>query len=238
MTTREDPGRLNHRGASLKSKGSIPQTPEALTPPCVAGVLVGGRSKRMKRHKALLRLPNGCTLVEHVVEVASEVTRDVVILGETIQLPASLAGLRILPDAKPNAGPLAGLCSLLAYAHDRWSLLVACDMPCIEPPVLRRLLGEVTPQVDAVAFAREDQTGVYHACCALYHPRIQDGAMRELAEGEGRLQAVLSRAKVAALSPNAAERRQLANVNTPEDFARLLEQSVVKGKTAVRKRRS
>ncbi len=49
--------------------------------PCVAGVLVGGKSQRMKQPKALLEMPNGLTFVEHVVRVVSPVSQSVVILG-------------------------------------------------------------------------------------------------------------------------------------------------------------
>ena len=187
----------------------------------VAGVLAGGHSRRMGQPKALLRLPNGRILIEHAVEVASQTTGDVVILGQAISLPPSLARLAVLADEKPDGGPLAGLCSLLRYAKDRWALLLACDLPYVGVGLIERVLGAQRPDVDAIAFVKDASRPVYHACCAAYHPRVLADAVDELVNGKGSLQGLLGRVNVAALQPTADEVRQLENVNTPEDIARL-----------------
>ena len=75
--------------------------------------------------------------------------------------------------------------------------------------------------MDAVAFWQDDRREVYHACCALYHPRILPTALEELTAGKGSLQSVLRRVRVVALLPDPREACQLANVNTPEDLARM-----------------
>ncbi len=92
----------------------------------IAGILVGGDSRRMRQPKALLMSPQGRTMVEHVVDAARGVADEIVLLGDSPSLPCSLEDLTILPDAKPKAGPLAGLCSLLQHARDHWSVLLAC----------------------------------------------------------------------------------------------------------------
>lgn len=101
----------------------------------------------MGQPKALLTLANGKSLIEHVSAVAATITDQVVILGQATPLPAPLESLPVLHDRKPNGGPLAGLCSLLEHAADKWSLLLACDMPHLAAPVLQRLLREASPQV-------------------------------------------------------------------------------------------
>ena len=103
----------------------------------------------MGRPKALIELPTGGTMIEHAVWVARQVTDEVVVLGREIRLPASLAKLTILDDAKPDGGPLAGLCSLLKRANRGWGLLLACDMPYIKSAVIRRLLAQADPDTDA-----------------------------------------------------------------------------------------
>jgi len=187
---------------------------------CVAGVLVGGHSRRMGRPKALLRLADGRTFLEHVASVAGEVAGEVVLLGAAAQIPPGLTGLPTLPDQTPDAGPLAGLRSLLEYAGERWTLLLACDLPRLHADVLRRLLAAAPADADAAAFVCDAQRGIYHACCALYHPRLKPLALQELSAGRGSLQEVLRRARVIALDPDADEARQLENMNTPEDLAR------------------
>ncbi|UCG16126.1 MAG: molybdenum cofactor guanylyltransferase [Phycisphaerales bacterium] len=189
---------------------------------CVAGVLAGGRSRRMGRPKALLTLPDGRTLVEHVVGVASAVAHDVVILGTPALLPPPLARLPVLVDAKQDGGPLAGLCSLLQYAQNRWALLLACDMPHLAPGVLHRILARAGEDVDAVAFRQDDVRKACHACCALYHPRILPRALDELARGQASLQNLLARVRLEAVQPDPRDVHLLTNLNTPEDHARAL----------------
>ncbi len=191
---------------------------------CVAGILVGGRSTRMGRPKTALPLADGRTLVEHVAEVASRTGRwieEVVILGQGPPLPESLAVLPILADVKPGAGPLAGLCALLRHAGQRWCLLLACDMPLLEPSLLERLAAAVTPDCDAVAYRRADRPGSWHACCALYHPRLLPASLVELKQGKGSLQKLLASTRLIAIDPDPGDQRMLVNLNTPEDYERL-----------------
>ena len=184
---------------------------------CVAGVLVGGRSRRMGRPKALLPHVRGGTLVEHVVHVARSAATRVFLLGQAEGLPAALDEVDRLPDAHENAGPLGGLCSLLLVAEKQWAFLVACDMPNLDATLPTRLLAHAAEAVDAVAFARIDRPGTYHACCALYHPRLLPVVLDGLDGGHRSLQRLLGRVRVAKLVPNERDLAALANVNTPSD---------------------
>ena len=199
------------------------------TVPIVAGILVGGKSRRMGRPKALIKLATGQTLIEQSVGVARQIAEEVVILGRASELPEPLTTLAVLDDQKPNGGPLAGLCSLLKYADRRWGLLLACDMPHLTETLIRRLCDHLDPEVDAVVFHRLERPGSYHACCGLYHPRIAVGTAREpasparqvLFEGDASLNTLLKKIRVQALTPTSEETRQLWNVNSPEDLAEL-----------------
>ena len=52
------------------------------------------------------------------------------------------SGLPIVRDAAPDAGPLAGIVAGLEWAAPRPLLVLAVDMPRVEPGFLRRLLRE------------------------------------------------------------------------------------------------
>lgn len=178
----------------------------------------------MGRPKATLPHSDGRTLVEHVVSVArrqSPWIDEVVILGQCPGLPLAFAGLRVLEDARPNGGPLAGLCSLLEYAGQQWGLLLACDLPLLKAPLLERLHDAIGPEHDAVAFRRLHRRAAYHACCALYHPRLLPAALHKLGQGKRSLQGLLVDARVAVVAPTPAETEMLTNLNTPADYARL-----------------
>lgn len=179
----------------------------------------------MGRPKATLPLPDGRALVEHVAGVALHTGRwieEVVILGHCEASPAGIAGLAVLPDAEPGAGPLAGLCSLLEYSGERWTLLLACDMPLLEPMLVERLGEAVRPECDAVAFRRLDRPNAWHACCAMYHPRLLPVAIREFRQGNRSLQSLLATVRVVGLKPAPEEQRALMNLNTPQEYDRLL----------------
>lgn len=185
----------------------------------------------MGRSKALIELPTGGTMIERAVQVARQITDEVVVLGREIRLPASLEELTVVDDEKPDGGPLAGLCSLLKCADPGWGLLLACDMPYIESAVIRRLMAQADPDTDAVVFERTDRRGSYHACCALYHSRIARApvenraqlapAFEVLFDGDASLNSLLKRIRVKAIKPTPEESRQLHNVNTPEDLAKM-----------------
>ena len=175
----------------------------------------------MGRPKALLPHAEGGTMVEHTVRVARQVAVEVRLLGEFDPLPPALSSLSRLPDAGDDLGPLAGLCSLLGVAGSRWALLLACDMPNVSGSLLTRLLSRATDAVDAVAFTREDRSDAYHACCALYHPRLLPSALDELEGGGRSLRALLDRSRVAAIRPKGEDGLMLANVNSPGDYERV-----------------
>jgi len=197
----------------------------------VAGILAGGKSTRMGRSKALIELPTGGSMIEHAVQVAREVIDEVVVLGREIRMPKSLEELTVLDDEKPDGGPLAGLCSLLKCADQGWGLLLACDMPYIESAVIRRLLAQADPDTDAVVFDRSERSGSYHTCCGLYHSRIARApvgnraqlapALEVLFNGDASLNSLLKRIRVKVLKPTPEESRQLCNINTPEDLAKM-----------------
>lgn len=188
----------------------------------MAGVLVGGRSLRMGSPKACLPHPQGGSFADHALRVASALSEEVVVLGEpptALVLPREQVVLR---DAPGRGGPLAGLLALLACAGDRWSLLLACDMPFLTPETLRLLLTSARPSmagdpVDAIAFNRREATGA-HACAALYAPSILPIAKAEYADGRGSLNEVLSRACTLRIDCDSSHYHSLHNVNTPDDI--------------------
>ncbi len=111
--------------------------------PVSAGILVGGKSRRMGRDKALLPHKGG-VLLEYLVRVAGEVASSVVLLGRGAAPPA-LGDLPRVPDAPGVAGPLAGILAAFRWAPDQRWLIIPCDMPRMCADALRLLLDEARP---------------------------------------------------------------------------------------------
>src|SRR5690349_2921324 len=97
----------------------------------VAGfVLAGGARSRMGRNKALLTLGRR-TLLEIASAAVHDTVGNVTIIGPP-HLYRSF-GYPVIPDLRDQAGPLAAIETALHHAAADWSLIVACDMPLINP---------------------------------------------------------------------------------------------------------
>lgn len=181
----------------------------------VAGfVLAGGASRRMGRDKALLEhqgQPWICLLADRVREAAGNVT----IIGP----PERYAGLGypVEGDRTPGLGPLGGLATALGLGCAPWSLLVACDLLHLPVDLLVRLVRATdTADFDCVAAASSERGA--EPLCAAYHARVAPLVDRLIESKQLKMRDFLAQIRVAAVP--AAEPRELANLNTPEDLAK------------------
>ena len=221
-------------------------------------ILAGGRSTRMGRDKATLRV-GGERLLERQVRVLREagVSEVALSLGPAAGVrsagedampaggptdPAAGAaipsGLPIVRDAAPDAGPLAGIVAGLEWAAPRPLLVLAVDMPRVEPGFLRRLLreagdpdardrttkSETTPGV-APRVRSRDGVERWEPLCAVYPPDALPEARRRLALYDPRersptalLDALHAAGLIRACPVTTAEAASLQSWNTPSDL--------------------
>lgn len=102
-------------------------------------VLAGGASRRMRRNKAFLEL-DGRPLIGLVIERMASVCAEVLIVAGDVRPYAGL-GVPVMEDRFRGVGVLGGLhAGLEAAAHDL-ILAVGCDMPFLNPDLLRAFAG-------------------------------------------------------------------------------------------------
>ncbi|MCI4590329.1 molybdenum cofactor guanylyltransferase [Sphingobium sp. BYY-5] len=104
--------------------------------PILGAVLAGGRSSRFGSDKALARMADGRTLLDHAVAGLSPHVAEVVICGRE-------GGLADRPG--PDLGPLGGLNAALHHAlrHDFVGVLTTgCDMPFYPADLPAALIGD------------------------------------------------------------------------------------------------
>src|ERR1700719_1679834 len=108
-------------------------------------ILAGGRSQRMGTNKALLPLPGQAseTFLSHLVSTLAPLCAEVLVVARD---PAQFADVilpdtRIVFDEKPGGGPLMGLYSGLNAMQSTTALVVAVDMPFVQPALLAFLLA-------------------------------------------------------------------------------------------------
>lgn len=183
-------------------------------------VLAGGASRRMGREKATMVGPDGRTLLACAVDaVRAAGAEDVVVAaGDNLTALAGAVpdGVTLVQDARPGLGPIGGLEAGLRHAGHPWSIAVACDMPTIDPAILRDLVGRADEAWDAVVPVADGWLQPLHAA---YHRRALPALQAALAENRLGLTRALDALNVLRVeAPSGATYR---NVNTPADLEAL-----------------
>ncbi|TMC04528.1 MAG: molybdenum cofactor guanylyltransferase [Chloroflexi bacterium] len=187
--------------------------------PATLVVLAGGDSRRMGRPKALLPVA-GTTLIEWLTARLSPGFAHLVVAArDPERVPASLRR-HVAPDLHAGAGPLAGVEAGLAASPHDVVVAVACDMPAVTPDLLRRL-HDAAAGADA---AVPRIAGRPEPACAAYRRPAARPIARALAAGRLRATDVLVDLGVRWL--DGEDPALFANLNTPADYARFLDEYV------------
>ncbi len=202
-----------------------------MTIPFSLVVNAGGQSQRMGQPKALLPLPpDGQPLLRSIVarlQPLQPLVTVVVANDPTLRQRVGLAdSVRWVADRFEMVGPLGGMATGLAEVTG-WALMVACDMPRLNPNLCAQLLSFTVEdgrnghgQWDAVIPVVNGYVEPLHA---LYHRRCLPAMRSSLAAGQRRATAFLSDLRVcyveeAWLRQHDPELRSFTNVNTPEEW--------------------
>jgi molybdopterin-guanine dinucleotide biosynthesis protein A len=196
-----------------------------ITKSASAIILAGGRSARMGRPKAMLRL-GGVTLIERTVEELARSIDDIVVVAapesEGIELPA-LGAVTIVHDENAYRGPVGALARGLHAARHEVAFACSCDLPMLRCEAASWLLSLIGGY-DAVLPQIGERLQPLHA---VYRRRCAEALDAMLARGEHRLSAV-AKAVGARILAEAEYRRadpdalSCFNINTPEDYERAL----------------
>jgi len=191
-----------------------------------AVVLAGGTSERMGRDKSLLPIRGQsmtaargvCTvpLIEHVCAQVRPYFGQILVAADDTERFAFL-GVDLVQDQAPGLGPLMGIASALEVSAYDLNFVVACDIPAIDMPFVRRMLWEAVG-VDAVV--PKTERGHFEPLFAVYRRSALPAFHRSLAAGRRKVIAALEHCYVKHVAlPESVE---LGNVNTLEDYECLL----------------
>lgn len=146
-------------------------------------ILAGGTSRRFGRDKASEPL-NGRPLLRWVERSLDQVAQEIIVVKAAGQrLPALEAHkpLAVIEDLIAGKGPLGGIYSGLQAASHELSIAVACDMPLLCVPLLRRLCV-LADGYDVVIPRRQGRPQPLHAvyrrsCAQAMHQEMQAGRL-------------------------------------------------------------
>jgi molybdopterin-guanine dinucleotide biosynthesis protein A len=186
---------------------------------CSGVVLAGGQSRRFGEDKAHAMLA-GKPLVSHVVETLQALFDDVLIVTNE---PVSYErfDVTVVSDIIKGAGSLGGLLTALVHAKAERCFVVACDMPFLNPALIRNMLGRCKGFDVVVPSVRGDLQPLH----AIYSRRCIGHIQERIAAGELRIFDFYPEVLTLQLEDRVCremdpESRSFANINTREELAR------------------
>jgi len=184
-------------------------------------VLIGGKSSRMKTDKALLEF-HGQSQALYLSRLLNGFCERVFLSKRSDQeLTGELNSLPYINDSEEfsGIGPLGGILSALSQSpHCPW-IVLACDLPLVDPQTIKTLIQKRNPQKVATAF-KSSFDGLPEPLCAIYEPQALQPMLAFLKSGVQCPRKILIGSSAELLDQS--HPAKLANINTPEDFQNAL----------------
>ncbi|MCB1790845.1 MAG: molybdenum cofactor guanylyltransferase [Gammaproteobacteria bacterium] len=186
-------------------------------------ILAGGKSRRMGgRDKGLLPFDGGI-LIGRVIEQVRPQVGAILISANRHQNEYAQFGCPVLTDPLDDfQGPLAGFLAGLQHQRTDWLLTLPCDGPVVVPDLAARLAAGCSEGIEiAVAHDGSRLQPVY----TLMHRDVLPGLQQAIAEGERKIDRWFPRQRWVSVDFSDAP-EQFANINTPDDYARIGEHAL------------
>lgn len=126
-------------------------------------ILAGGKSRRMKKNKALLPTPEG-TLIERIINQLKG-RFDEVIISINKEKDFKFLPYKLVKDEKPDLGPMMGIKSALSSSSHQKNFVIACDIPDVNISFLETMISEAAQNDIVIARSpnhrKEPLFGIY-----------------------------------------------------------------------------
>jgi molybdopterin-guanine dinucleotide biosynthesis protein A len=107
-------------------------------------ILVGGEAKRAGGQEKYFFSYDGKTFIEHILGALREVVDEIVLAAKDpaqCERFSHLDGVKCVSDIRKGIGPMGGLHAGVLEVRGDLVVVVACDMPCINPQVIEHLFS-------------------------------------------------------------------------------------------------
>lgn len=186
-------------------------------------IQAGGRSRRMGTDKSFAEL-QGRPLIAHVIERVAGLGQAATFIVTNTPEPYRVLGLPLIADVLPGAGSLGGIYSALVRSLTPYTLVVGCDMPLLNPDLLRFLVARVAEDGGPHDAIVPRFGGVPQGLHALYADSCRAAMRLCLAKRELQIKAFFGAVHTRFVDEPEYEQidpegRSFRNVNTPEELA-------------------
>ncbi len=125
--------RLGSPQSPISNLQSLPMIPITIA------IQAGGQSSRMGEDKSFVPY-NGRPMIETVLAHVADLGAETFIVTNNPE-PYAYLGVETVGDIYPDHGPLGGIFTAVSHATHPHTLVVACDMPWLERPLLQYLIS-------------------------------------------------------------------------------------------------
>jgi len=186
---------------------------------CCAIVLAGGLNTRMQgRNKAFLEI-NGRTILDRLLASLQSAFSEILLVTRQ---PDQYDGypLRLVADIYKGRSSLTGIHAGLVHAKAAFGFTVPCDIPFLQPGLIRLMLDELEPKLDVVVPFYD---GHYQPLCAIYSKRCIPLIEKQLASSDYKISHLFERIRIKTvpiqkLKKVDPELLSFLNVNTPASY--------------------
>jgi molybdopterin-guanine dinucleotide biosynthesis protein A len=185
-------------------------------------VLAGGQSRRMGVDKASLMV-GGKQMIAHVIDRVRQVLPNVVVVTKDVcRLNLDMSDVKVVTDVSDKEGALVGIYSALRAVHTPYAFVIACDMPYIQPDLVRWMIGACHGYdafVPRVGTEIEPLFALYSRnCLDSIEKRLDAGDLRVRGFFEDVNTVYAAESELRAVDPDLAS---FININTAEDLEKV-----------------
>lgn len=190
--------------------------------PFTIAINAGGKSSRMGADKAFVDLL-GQPMIEHILVRVAHLGQSETILITNKPAEYAHLNLPLYSDVLPDKGSLGGIYTALHHSTSDYTLVIACDMPFINPDLLRYMTGliaapdgpydVIVPRVEGYP---EGLHAIYRKTCLPFiRERLDADRLKIIGFYESVRVRYLDEPEYLPLDP---QKHSFLNINTPEEL--------------------
>lgn len=185
-----------------------------------AVILCGGKSSRIGRNKAFLKIDNK-TFIEVLIGKLQKLFKGIIVSTKTTDQyrHLKLPKVKIVNDRSKVLGSLVGIYSALKKSTTKYIFVIAVDMPTVETGLIKRLLRNYKGFDVIIPKTRKG----LEPLCAVYSKECLPFIQRQIKGGNYKIIDFFGQVRVKTIrlnpkGPHTANRDGLFNVNTLKDY--------------------